>query len=137
VATGIRVLHSGDSSFTFVTLAGHLEAGWITFGAHEDDGWTVAEVCSLAATGDPMYELGFSLFGHSEQEKFWRTTLESLAAHYGVPALAQVTKNCVDSRRHWGKVGNLAQNAATRTGLSLAASLLSKAFAPRKQGRGR
>jgi anti-anti-sigma factor len=133
LATGIRVLHAGKTSFTFVTLAGHLEAGWICFSAYKKQACTTLEVASLARTSDPIYELGFSLFGHSQQERFWRTTLENVAEHFGVSALARVTKDCLNSRRHWGKAGNLLQNAATRTGLSLAASLLSKAFAPRNR----
>jgi hypothetical protein len=133
LATGMRVLHAGETSFTFVTVAGHLEAGWICFSAYQAEASTTIEVASLARTSDPLYELGFTLFGHSEQEKFWRTTLENVAEHYGVSALARVTKDCLNSRRHWSKAGNLLQNAATRTGLSLAAALLSKAVAPRQR----
>jgi anti-anti-sigma factor len=133
LATGIRVLHVAETSFTFVTLSGHMEAGWITFGAYTEEGTTVVQVESLARTGDPLYEIGFVLLGHGEQEKFWRSTLEALAKHYHVPARVKVLKSCLDPARRWGEADNIVNNAAARTGLHLAATLVGKMLRPRNR----
>jgi hypothetical protein len=115
-----------------VTLSGHLEAGWITFSAIEEDGSTVVQVSSLARTGDPMYEAGFVLFGHAEQEKFWRTTLEALARHFDVLAQVQVCNACVDPHRNWDRAKNLWHNAAARTAVSAVGSIVSRLLRPGK-----
>lgn len=131
--TGMRVLHASAESFTFVTLSGHMEAGFITFGAREEEGVTVVRVESTARTGDPLYEVGFVLFGHSQQEAFWRSTLEALARHYGVPASVQVSKTCLDGSRQWAGAKNVVFNAAARTGLFMGLSLLSRVLRPAKR----
>jgi anti-anti-sigma factor len=131
--TGMRVLHAAESSFTFVSLSGHMEAGIITFSAREENGCTVFQVQSLARTGDPLYEIGFALFGHAEQERFWRMTLEALARHYKVPPLVRISRTCLDERRQWAAVGNVMANAAARTSLTLGASLLSRLLSPGKR----
>jgi len=115
LSTGVRVLHRSPTSLTFVTLVGHMEAGWITFGAHDGGGSTVVRVESLARTGDPFYEIGFRLFGHGQQEGFWRHTLTALAKRLGVAPHIQVVRTCVDATRHWDGARNLAANAALRT----------------------
>jgi anti-anti-sigma regulatory factor len=129
LVTGIRVIHSGDTSFTFATLRGHMEAGWITFCAYQDEGITVARVESLARTGDPMFEMGFLLFGHREQERFWTRTLENLARQLGASQRVQVVKSCPDPRRRWSGVTNLPLNAAARTTFYTALGLASRLIA--------
>ncbi len=129
VTTGVRVLHADATSFTFVTLAGHLEAGWITFSAFRD-GCTVFQVQSVGRTGDPAYEIGFVLFGHAEQEAFWSATLEAVAEHHGVPAHVQVVRTCLDRERHWEKAANLMFNAGARTGFQRARALLTHLLRP-------
>jgi anti-anti-sigma regulatory factor len=118
LSTGVRVLHRSSTSLTLVTLVGHMEAGWITFAAHDAAGTTVVRVESTARTGDPMYELGFRLFGHGQQEGFWRDTLGALARHLGVAPRIQVIRTRVDADRNWDGTRTLAANAAMRTGAS-------------------
>jgi anti-anti-sigma regulatory factor len=132
LSTGVRVAYVNDRSFTFVTLAGHLEAGWITFSAREDAGCTVFQVASLARTADPAYEVGFVLFGHAQQERFWRGTLNNLAQHFGVPAQVQARKTCLDAHRNWSSVTNVWQNAGARTALYAAGGLVSRLLRGRK-----
>ncbi|HSH69691.1 MAG TPA: STAS domain-containing protein [Deferrisomatales bacterium] len=115
LSTGVRVLHRSPTSLTFVTLRGHMEAGWITFAAHDEGGTTVVRVESLARTGDPMYEVGFQLFGHGQQEGFWRHTLTALARHLGVAPRIQVVRTLVDATRNWDGTRNLTANAALGT----------------------
>jgi hypothetical protein len=119
MSTGMLVLYADDVSFTMMTPQGHMESGWITFSAFEHDGATVAQVQSIARANDPMYEIGFLLFAHGVQERFWRDTLTALAAHFGVTGQVQMRKTCVDGRWQWSQAGNIWHNAAMRTGMYL------------------
>jgi hypothetical protein len=119
LSTGMLVLYADDVSFTMMTPQGHMESGWITFSAFEEDGATVAQVQSIARANDPMYEIGFMLFAHGVQEGFWKATLTALAAHFGVDGLLQMRKTCVDPRWQWSQARNIWHNAAVRTGLYL------------------
>jgi hypothetical protein len=115
MSTGMLVVFADDESFTLMTPQGHMESGWITFSAFDEDGCTVAQVESIARANDPLYELGFILFAHGVQERFWRQTLSALARHYGIVGTVTLHKTCVDARWQWSEAGNLWQNAALRT----------------------
>ncbi len=118
LSTGMLVMYADDESFTLITPQGHLESGWITFSAYEEDGVTVAQVQSIARANDPLYELGFLLrFAHRFQEAFWEHTLRSLAAHFGVEAQPTKQVVCVDPRFQWSQARNIWHNAAIRTGV--------------------
>lgn len=120
---GGLVLYAAAESFALMTLEGHLQSGWITFGAFEDAGTTVAQVLSLARSGDPLYEAGFVLAGHREQEEFWHRTLEALARNFGVDGVARTSAVCVDARRQWDHAGNAVRNAGVRTAFDAAAGV--------------
>jgi hypothetical protein len=116
VYTGVMVLYADEESFTVMTAEGLPEAGWNTFSAYEDeDGTTVAQVQSLARASDPIYEVGFRLFGSTEQEKIWAHVLTSLAARFGVRGDVQLQKVCVDPKLQWSRVGNVWHNASARS----------------------
>lgn len=68
LSTGMLVIYADEESFTLMSPEGHFEAGWITFSAFEEGGVTVVQIQSLARTNDPLYEIGFLLFGHAMQE---------------------------------------------------------------------
>ncbi len=132
LSTGVRVLHADELSFTLATLEGHLQAGWITFGAYDDAGCTVAQVQSLGRTGDPLYEVGFRLFGHAQQEQFWHATLESVGRRLGLRVWVESLKDVLDPHVNWGAAGNVWDNAGLRTGLHLAGALLRRALGSRR-----
>ncbi len=116
VSTGVMVLYSDEQSFTFMTPEGHPEAGWITFSVDRDDeGEPVAQIQSLARAADPVYEVGFRLFGSRMQENIWRHVLTKLAEYYSVEAPVDITRICVDNKLQWNKAGNIWKNAQIRT----------------------
>jgi len=115
VYTGVMVLYSDDVSFTVMTAEGLPEAGWNTFSAYEEDGVTVVQIQSLARASDPIYEVGFRLFGSTAQEKIWTHVLTNLAAHFGVHERVRLEKDCVDPKLQWYRVGNLWHNAGLRS----------------------
>jgi hypothetical protein len=123
LSTGMMVLYVDDTAFTLMTPQGHMESGFITFSAYEQDGVTVAQVESLARANDPMYEIGFMMFAHRRQEAFWHQTLAALAAHFGAQQPeVKMRKACIDTRWQWREARNVWHNAAMRTGLYLAAT---------------
>jgi hypothetical protein len=126
--TGVRVLHADEGSFTLATLEGHLQAGWITFGAYGDDSCTVAQVQSVGRTGDPLYEVGFRLFGHAQQERFWHATLEALGRQLGIRVRVESLKSRLDAHVNWAAAANVWQNAGLRTGLHVAGALARRAL---------
>jgi hypothetical protein len=116
VYTGVMVLYADEESFTVMTAEGLPEAGWNTFSAHqEEDGTTVAQIQSLARASDPIYEVGFRLFGSTEQERIWAHGFTSLAARFGVNVRARLQKVCVDTKMQWSRVGNAWYNAGARS----------------------
>ncbi len=118
LSTGVMVLYSDDEAFTLMTPQGHMFAGWITFSSYESAGRTVAQVQVLMRTQDPLSELGASLGGHSQENRFWQQTLRNLAAHFGVDGKVETQVVCVDRKRQWSKAGNIKHSAAIRNGLA-------------------
>jgi hypothetical protein len=115
VYTGVMVLYSDDVSFTVMTAEGLPEAGWNTFSAYEEDGATVVQIRSLARASDPIYEVGFRLFGSTAQEKIWTHVLTSLAERFGVRERVRLEKDCMDPKLQWYRAGNLWHNAGLRS----------------------
>jgi len=115
LSTGVLVLYADEESFTFMNPQGHMFAGWITFSAYEEEGYTVAQIQMLIRPNDLAYELGFRLFASRSENKFWQYTLASLAAHFGVGEPVQTTCVCIDPRVQWSQFWNIWQNAAIRT----------------------
>jgi hypothetical protein len=124
LSTGMLVIYADDESFTLMTPQGHMESGWITFSAYVEDGVTVAQVESLARANDPFFEVGFLVFAHRTQERFWQQTLRSLAARFGVDGRVWMARACLDPDWQWSYAWNAWHNAAIRTALYLAAAPL-------------
>ncbi|MGH9074869.1 MAG: hypothetical protein ACRDZQ_12250 [Acidimicrobiales bacterium] len=119
LSTGVLVLYSDDTSFTFMTPQGHMFAGWITFSAQRgEDGETLAQAQVLLRASDPAYELAMALGGHSQEDRFWEQTLVALATHLGVAdPTVRKSRSCVDPKRQWRHWRNLWHNAAVRSAL--------------------
>jgi hypothetical protein len=118
LSTGVMVLYADEESFTLMTPEGHMFAGWITFSATERDGETVAQAQVLMRASDPIFEVGLTLGGHSQEDRFWQHTLGAVARHFGV-AQAEVDTQvvCVDKRRQWSRWRNVWQSSAIRSTL--------------------
>ena len=137
VYTGVMVLYSDDVSFTVMTAEGLPEAGWNTFSAHEEDGATVVQIQSLARASDPIYEVGFRLFGSTAQEKIWTHVLSTLAERFDVRERIHLEKACVDPKLQWYRAGNVWHNAGMRSVMYTVAAqirVLSSLFHRRSRG---
>ena len=124
LSTGMLCIYCDEECFTLMTPQGHMEAGWITFSAYADGEHTVAQVQSIARAADPVYEIGFLLFAHRRQERFWHATLHALASHFGPEAPVEMERSCLDPRWQWRQLGNVWQNAAVRSAIYMGAARL-------------
>ena len=117
LSTGVMVLYADETSFTLMTPQGHMFAGWITFSAVEADGETVAQAQVLMRASDPIFELGLTLGGHRQEDRFWQHALRALAAHFDHEAEVDTQVVCVDKRRQWSKWRNVWHSSAIRSTL--------------------
>ena len=117
LSTGVMVLYADEESFTLMTPQGHMFAGWITFSATEREGDTVAQAQVLMRASDPIFEMGLTMGGHKQEDKFWQHTLTSLAAHFGEDAEVDTQVVCVDKKRQWSKWRNVWHWSAIRSTL--------------------
>jgi hypothetical protein len=117
LSTGVMVLYADEESFTLMTPQGHMFAGWITFSAIERDGETVAQAQVLMRASDPIFEVGLTLGGHRQEDRFWQHTLTRLAAHFEHEAEVDTQVVCVDRKRQWSKWRNVWHSAAIRSTL--------------------
>lgn len=111
LATGVMVLYADERSFTYVTPEGHPFAGWITFAAEDADDHTVASIRALVRANDPLYEVGFVLFGNRAEDRMWMHTLRALAERMGSAHEPTAERVRVDRRRSWRHARNLRHNA--------------------------
>jgi hypothetical protein len=117
LSTGVMVLYADEESFTLMTPEGHMFAGWITFSATEVAGETVAQAQVLMRASDPIFELGLTMGGHKQEDRFWQHTLTALAAHFEHEAEVDIVVVCVDRRRQWSRWRNVRQSSAIRSTL--------------------
>ena len=121
LSTGVMVLYADEESFTLMTPQGHMFAGWITFSATEKDGETVAQAQVLMRASDPIFELGLTMGGHKQEDRFWNHTMREVAAHFGENATVDTQVVCVDKRRQWSKWSNIWHSSAIRSTVYMSA----------------
>jgi hypothetical protein len=81
---GVRVVHRDANSLTVATLAGHPEAGRITFGSYPNErGDVVFHIRSRARAGSRRRYLGFLAVGDPMQTNTWLDFIDRLAATVG------------------------------------------------------
>jgi hypothetical protein len=116
--SGVMVLYSDESSFTYMTPEGHPFSGWITFSAHRDENTTtVAQAQLLIRANDPLYELMMPLGLHRLEDRTWQRTLRNLAARFGADGKVETRVVCVDQKRQWRRYGNIRYNALVLSAL--------------------
>jgi hypothetical protein len=80
----VRVLHEDALSVTLGTLAGHPEAGRITFGAYRNDaGDVIFHIRSRARSSSALTRLGFLAIGDAMQTNTWADFINNTAVAVG------------------------------------------------------
>lgn len=136
LATGIMVIYTDDTAFTFMTVDGHMLSGWIHFSSFREDAATVIQVHPLFRAGDPLMELGFRLGGARQEDAFWQATLANLARRLGTWGQFEERHRCIDRRMNWRKAGRLWHSAAIRSSVYMPLHLFGKLFHRRKKASG-
>ncbi len=126
LATGIMVMYVGDSSFSFMTVEGHMLSGWITFSSFREDGAVFIEVHPLFRSGDPLMELALRFGGAREEDRFWHQTLNNLARRIGSHGHIEQHTILVDGHMNGHEKRNLWQNAAIRSALYMPLHLIKR-----------
>lgn len=134
LSTGIMVIFSDETSFSFMNSKGHVFAAMITFSAYEEEGTTVAQVQMLIRASDPLYELGCRLgVVHKMEDEFWFGTLRNLSAYFGVnSSQPTLIKSLIDPRVQWKEWRNIWYNAGIRTGLYTPVAVIKKFVSKKK-----
>jgi hypothetical protein len=87
----VRVIHRDATSLTLGTLAGHPEAGRITFGAYRNDrGDVLFHIRSLARSSSEGRYVGFLAMGEAMQTNCWTDFVNTVAATLGEGVLGYV-----------------------------------------------
>ena len=126
LATGLMVIYTDERSFSFMTIQGHILAGWITFSSFQHNNDTIIQVNPLFRAGDPLMELGLSLGGAKQEDQFWHATLTNLARRLGVQGELSQRDVLIDPRVRWTAFNNLRYSAAIRSLFSMPAYILKK-----------
>lgn len=88
---GVRVLHRDAQSLTLGTLAGHPEAGRITFGAYRNaHGDVLFHIRSRARSGSRFHYLGFVTAGEAMQTNTWTEFVTRVALTVGEGAVGML-----------------------------------------------
>ena len=90
-AARVRVVHKDSCSFTLATLAGHPEAGRITFGAYRnEDGDVIFHIRSRARSSSRPNYLGFLVGGDPMQTTTWTDFVNNVAVTCGAGVVSEV-----------------------------------------------
>ncbi len=128
LATGLRVIHADDTSFSFMTVSGHILSGWITFSCFRKNDATYIQVHPLFRASDPLMELGFRLGAAAQEDRFWHETLGNLARRLGTHGDVAQQNILIDPDVQWRNFANLRYSAAIRSSLYMPIYLLKKFF---------
>jgi hypothetical protein len=94
---GVRVIHEAPQSVTFATLAGHPEAGRITFGAYRNPaGDVVFHIRSRARSTTAAKRLGFLAIGDAMQTNTWTDFIRNTAALVGAHITGAVHADTIE-----------------------------------------
>lgn len=117
LATGLMVIYADDTSFSFITIQGHVISGWITFRSFRENSATTIQVHPIFRTSDPLMELAFRFGAAKQEDQFWHGTLGNLASRLGIQGELEQRDILVDPRIQWSELKNLWYSAAVRSSL--------------------
>jgi pyruvate/2-oxoglutarate dehydrogenase complex dihydrolipoamide dehydrogenase (E3) component/anti-anti-sigma regulatory factor len=126
LATGLMVIYTDDTSFSFITVQGHVISGWITFRSFRENSSTTIQVHPIFRTSDPLMELGFRFGAAKQEDQFWHQTLGNLASRLGVQGKVEQQDVLVDPRVQWSELKNLWYSAAIRSSLHMPLYMLKR-----------
>lgn len=115
LATGLMVIYADDTSFSFITIQGHILSGWITFSSFREDSSTIIQVNPLFRASDPLMEMGLRFGAAKQEDIFWNKTLGNLARRLGLSGEISQDDVLIDPRVRWSECANFWYSAAIRS----------------------
>lgn len=134
LATGLVVIYVDETSFSFITIQGHILSGWITFSSFRHSDATHIQVNPIFRASDPLMELGMRLGAAKQEDRFWHATLANLARRIGVQGELSQQDVLIDPRVRWAAFKNLRYSAAIRSSLYMPLFMLKKLLSFRRSG---
>jgi anti-anti-sigma factor len=128
LATGLMVIYADETSFSFMTIQGHILSGWITFSSFRHNDATLIQVNPIFRAGDPLMELSMRLGAAKQEDQFWHATLGNLAQRLDVQGELSQQDVLIDPRVRWPAFKNLWYSAAIRSSLYMPLYILKKVF---------
>jgi hypothetical protein len=109
LSAGIVVTRSSPHSLTLVSSPGHVFAGRNALSVRRSvhPGRCIATVDLVLRASDPLSELALRLGGHRREDRFWRKTLENLAARFGPVGPVARRLDLLDPGLRWRNAANL------------------------------
>jgi hypothetical protein len=127
LATGAIVIYEDETSFTLMTVQGHMFSGFINFSTFAEDGNTFAQTQALVRPNDLLYEMSFWIgFGPKAEDAFWAETLRNLVAGISTRQKdlspvenprVEFSSQLIDPRIQWRFFKNIWYNAGVRSGI--------------------
>lgn len=136
LATGLMVIYADETSFSFITIEGHILGGWINFSCFKDAADTIIQVNPLFRAGDPLMDAGFRMGAALQEDKFWHATLERLARRLDVTGDLSQEDILIDPDPNWKAAANLLDSAAIRSSLYMPWYWLKKTGAGGRKDKG-
>jgi anti-anti-sigma factor len=128
VATGLMVQYVSDTSFSFISIQGHIISGWITFSSFREGTATIIQVHPVFRASDPLMELSLRLGAGTQEDRFWHQTLDNLAGRLGLRGAIEQRDALVDPRFQWGEFLNIRYSAPIRSSFYMPFYVLKKAL---------
>jgi anti-anti-sigma factor len=126
LATGLMVIYADETSFSFITIQGHILSGWIVFNSFQQNDATIIQVNPIFRASDPLMEFSLRLGAAKQEDQFWRATLVNLAHRLGVHGELSQQDVLIDPRVQWFEFKNLRYSAAMRSSIYMPLYLLKK-----------
>ena len=126
MATGLMVIYADDTSFSFITIQGHILSGWITFSSFKEKAETIIQVNPIFRASDPLMELALRFGAARQEDQFWHATLGNLARRLGVQGELSQQDVLIDPHVQWSEFKNLWYNPAIRSSLYMPIYMLKR-----------
>jgi anti-anti-sigma factor len=128
LATGLMVIYADETSFSFITIQGHILSGWIVFSCYRENDATIVQVNPIFRASDPLMEVGMRLGAAKQEDQFWHATLTNFAKRLDVHGELSQQDILIDPGVQWSEFKNLRYSAAMRSFVYMPLYMLKKGY---------
>jgi len=122
------VIYADETSFSFITIQGHILSGWIVFSCYRENDATIVQVNPIFRASDPLMEVGMRLGAAKQEDQFWHATLTNFAKRLDVHGELSQQDILIDPGVQWSEFKNLRYSAAMRSFVYMPLYMLKKGY---------